>query len=368
MTGPDFLRVAIESGLSEHKERRAASIKAFLRHQFEIDAEVKFKQIELENKLLDLFIDVPMSVRDGDASAKLNRSRRSLFVHRYHREHAADPEHDPSDFVINERRWARSLDRDDSLGGASMLLDPTLQDAFEHFVIEGAPGQGKSTIAQYVCQVYRMKLLEQDGLFASLPSEHRTTQLRLPIRVDLRHFATWLTKHNPFSSDPTEQPPEGWHKSMESFIAALIAHQSGGTLFSFDDLLAVAQISAIFLVFDGLDEVADISTRREVVDEIVKGTQRLRENSASLQAGVTSRPAAFANSPGMPADKYAYFKLLDLKEPLILQYAERWIAAKRLDSRLGAEFRAILRERLKQPHLRDLARNPMQLAILLAGR
>jgi hypothetical protein len=37
-----------------------------------------------------------------------------------------------------------------------------------------------------------------------------------------------------------------------------------------------------------------------------------------------------------------------------------------LDSKQGAEFRLVLKDKLDQPHLRDLARNPMQLAILLS--
>jgi hypothetical protein len=122
----------------------------------------------------------------------------------------------------------------------------------------------------------------------------------------------------------------------------------------------------VLLVFDGLDEVADMTRRHEVVEEIVRGVQRLEENAASMQAVVTSRPAAFANSPGMPPRKYSYLQLLSLNRTLIMDYAERWLRARRLDSRQSAEFRLVLKDKLDQPHLRDLARNPMQLAILLS--
>ncbi len=106
--------------------------------------------------------------------------------------------------------------------------------------------------------------------------------------------------------------------------------------------------------------------RHEVVDEIVRGVQRLEANAASMQTIVTSRPAAFANSPGMPPAKYPYLQLLSLNRKLIMDYAERWLRARHLDSKQGAEFRAVLKDKLDQPHLRDLARNPMQLAILLS--
>jgi predicted NACHT family NTPase len=88
-------------------------------------------------------------------------------------------------------------------------------------------------------------------------------------------------------------------------LAELIRHHSGGSEFTVADLHAITRLSAILLVFDGLDEVADISKRQEVVEEIVKGVSRLKENAASLQVVVTSRPAAFANSPGLPSDTFS---------------------------------------------------------------
>jgi len=140
----------------------------------------------------------------------------------------------------------------------------------------------------------------------------------------------------------------------------------GGGTFNVDDLLAVSRISALLFVFDGLDEVADINRRREIVDEITRGISRLRENATSIQVVVTSRPAAFANSPGMPETEYLYVGLTSLTRPLIEEYAGKWLRARRLSGRDSSDFRKVLREKLDQPHLRDLARNPMQLAILLS--
>ena len=125
-------------------------------------------------------------------------------------------------------------------------------------------------------------------------------------------------------------------------------------------------LSSILLVFDGLDEVADINRRQEIVDEIGKGINRLREIAASLQVIITTRPAAFANSPGFLTKDFPHCQLGSLTRPLILEYAERWLRARRLQGRESAEVRNILKEKLDQPHLRDLAKNPMQLAILLS--
>src|SRR6266849_127050 len=71
-------------------------------------------------------------------------------------------------------------------GAASFLLHPQVQEHIPALVLEGAPGQGKSTIAQYVCQVHRMRLLQEEEVLNSIPKAHRESPIRLPIKVDLR--------------------------------------------------------------------------------------------------------------------------------------------------------------------------------------
>src|SRR5690606_16765548 len=65
LTAGEPLRLLLHSGLNEDAERRLTTIKMFLRDQFTADEEVRFKQVELQNKLLDLFVDVPLIIRGG---------------------------------------------------------------------------------------------------------------------------------------------------------------------------------------------------------------------------------------------------------------------------------------------------------------
>lgn len=360
MTGPDFLRAVIESGLSEHRERREAAIRAFLAQQYSTDEQVRFKQVELQNHLIDLFVDVPVAFREHGSDFRQARLFQGIVAGLVHR----TP--DPDDAETTTYQYDYSRYGDAPIGSTALLLDPQFQARLPHIVLEGAPGQGKLTITQYVCQVHRMKLLKDADALGKLPLEHREVAPRLPIRIDLRDFATWLGKQDPFGGDENKEPPAGWRKSLESFIAALIGFHSGGTSFTTDDLVAVFKISSVVIVLDGLDEVADINRRREVVEEIMKGIQRLEANAASLQTVVTSRPAAFANSPGMPPDRYPYFHLASLTQSLINEYADKWLRARRIDGKEASDFKKTLREKLEYPHLRDLAHNPMQLTILLS--
>ena len=67
------------------------------------------------------------------------------------------------------------------LGAASLLLDSDFQEAESLVILEGAPGQGKSTIAQYICQVHRMRILGHHG-HGTVNSAHLTSSLRLTVQ------------------------------------------------------------------------------------------------------------------------------------------------------------------------------------------
>lgn len=369
--GQDVLRFVIENGLSEDKRRREAAILGFLQAQYDLDSEVKFKQIDLQSKLLDLFVDVPINIRPTDT----NEGQKSFYLYRTLLEgHLVDGAwlESPVLGIENEfdalmsRRAVFNHGEERFIGASSLLLSSVFPQFIPMIVLEGAPGQGKSTITQYICQVNRMRLLAEMEEVNSIPKQHRAGSIRLPFRVDLRDLATWLGGEDPFSIDDKQNNPIGWHKSLEGFLAFLVKHFSGGTEFSVADLHAVVKLSATLIVLDGLDEVADISMRRVVVDEITSGVRRLNRIAASLQVVITSRPAAFANSPGFQEKSFPHFELTSLPRKLIDEYSDKWMKARKIRDREKVDIKRILKNKLDQPHLRDLARNPMQLSILLS--
>jgi NACHT domain len=342
MTGTDMLRVILEQNLSAEPSRRTSAVRAFIRAQYERDKEVRFKQVELQNDLLALFVDVPIDLKErGDDKLRFLLYHHSDFRPRGEEEHHIGH-------------------------AASLLLNSNLREVLKQVVLEGAPGQGKSTIAQFICQVHRLLIFGDQPDLMRLSPHFTPSSRSIPIKVDLRDLAAWLNKRDPFSPDETNAVHPDWQKSLESFLAALIRHDSGGAVFSVSDLHAIAEISSILLVLDGLDEVADPNSRKDVISEVTVGVARLRAIAASLQVVVTSRPTAFGPALGFNERNFVHLELASLSQSLISAYAEKWLTARRLKSSEAAAVRRILKQKIEQRHLRDLTRNPMQLTILLS--
>jgi hypothetical protein len=189
--------------------------------------------------VLDLFVDVPIALGQGAKSLDQRRELKRLMKSIAERIGAYDGERDD---VPHYEALESRIYRDDTqfLGAADFLLDGNTQDIVPHIVLEGAPGQGKSTITQYVCQVHRIRILKETHINKVLP-HHRSCPVRLPFRIDLRDFATWLVGRDPFSAADAIERPAYWYKSLNAFVAALVRNHSGGTEFTVDDLNAVAR-------------------------------------------------------------------------------------------------------------------------------
>lgn len=352
VNGQDVLNSKLFENLQEDKERRSNVIRAYLTDQFEIDNEVKFKQIDLQNRLLSLFTDVPLKLK------KYNEKNKSLKKTLY----SIDPRRR---FINSEDTFF--LEEKPQMGAAEFLLHSKVQNEIERVLLEGGPGQGKSTISQYISQVHRVRLLNKSTDIKLLPDNIQNTPVRLPFKVDLRDIASWVGKKNPYHGILSQEYFEQiWKNSLESFLVAHIFYHSKLEEFTSTDFIAICKLSPILLVFDGFDEIADIKVRSEVIEFINKGITRISANTNSIQVIVTSRPAAFTDSVGFSIDNYPHFELTDITTPIINQYVEKWIKASKLNERDANELKRLIKDKLDMPHLKDLAKSPMQLAIFIS--
>ena len=83
---------------------------------------------------------------------------------------------------------------------------------------------------------------------------------KLPLRVDLADYASWLSGHDPFGEDDLRKPPGAarrGQRSLELFLADFCSAYSGGRQVSVEDVQSLLARYPVLLVLDGLDEVPD---------------------------------------------------------------------------------------------------------------
>ena len=354
----DVLQFLLKRPESASDLEAARAITAYIGKQHGDDRDVKFKQVELTRRITDLFVDIPIGQKDSHREGKRVRRQHSTesALNRYLEQLDEDVEFETEeDHPFDHRGLA-----------AGFMLHMPFGKGVSRLVLEGAPGQGKSTVTQFLCQVNRLKLLPtRRSELDSVGGVHVRAPTRTPFRVDLRDYAAWVAGRHPYSKAGKVMLPKEGQRSLESFLTMQISWHSGGLKIAQHDLLDFFTRAHSVVILDGFDEVADIRTRARVVDEICAAADRLDAHALSLQVIVTSRPAAFANSPGFPEEDWIHLELNDLKRPNIDEYKDKWSEAQDLTDSEKDALTATLEEKLRQPHLRDLSRNPMQLAILL---
>ncbi|MCR6644488.1 MAG: hypothetical protein NVV62_08195 [Terricaulis sp.] len=345
----DLLAALLMPKPDESLVRRTDVIRQYIAVQAAEDEQLRFKQVDLARKITELFVDVPARMTRPKAKGTANDAFADLHIGNHR-----------TIFDIEETDEA-SLSS--APGACFLVTTPRFVAKFPQIVMEGAPGQGKSTVTQLLCQLHRYKFMRREDELATIPRELVPEESRVPFRIDLRDYASWVAGRDPFSAEAGAKRPNP-SATLEAFVAAQVNYKTGQT-FSADDLASISKSAQVLIVLDGFDEVADTGLRQKIVSEVTQASIRLRQIALSAQILVTSRPAIFANSPGFPREEWPHLQILSLSRPKIEAYARKWLEARGIDARGTRDFMRGLNENLQQPHVRDLARNPMQLAILL---
>ena len=336
---PEIFPGSVPPLLAQALDESAAGVAQAFRlaavHQYDRDRIIKFRQIELEQNLFDLFVDLDVeihtSANDSIAIAKsVTHSRgfvRRLAMSPFDRLHGRPSLPTALEFLI-----------DDDLSMSRILL-------------EGGPGQGKSTITQMAAEIYREKVIGRGGGTSRNETWSKSCNLRFPFRIELRPFSVWLSGVG-----------EG---SLEEYIAQEIGRESGGSSVTVENLQAFVKQSSVILFLDGLDEIGSDSLRDRVVDAIMATIRRFEDGlSVDLRVVLTTRPPALAGR----RDKLEGFSgvvLMPMKASRIDDYLDRWIGAQIKAADEQGRIRLSFEARRGDPHVEALARNPMQLSVLL---
>lgn len=328
LAGWDLVRYLVAEHVGAAKDKGLRDlIRKVAAAQWEDDKRVKFSQSDIDReRVVDLFVDVTAD-----------------------RVHTITPK---------PRQTAAPA----TVGGAA---DHLLRSPTPFTLVRGAPGQGKSTLSQYVCQAHRSSFVPEAERPKSLP---KLDKPRLPIRLDLSDYALWLSGADVWDHTDKQRPRTkaraGDQASVECFLADLMAHESGGIKVSAKDVQEIFDRVPSLVVLDGLDEVGSPTVRAKVVKAIDKFVGRGKVYADPPKVVVTTRPSAGE----LPEPSVGLFEIVTLNQLTTEQrdaYLRKWCAVREIKGKDGRALRKSFKEKSREPYINELAGNPMQLTILL---
>ena len=298
------------------------------------DSVVKFRQVGLEKNLFDLFVDL-----DAEVSHDPDEVFGPSFLHSMNRRFGGAV---TGPFERGPRRRVPPT-------ALELLIND--ESSLPRIVLEGGPGQGKSTITQMAAQVFRGKLI---GKTKDSPRDRHwkmMSDLRFPFRIELKRFAAWLS--------------EPHHESIEEYIAQVASQNSGGTTVTVEDVQSYVESSSIILLLDGLDEIGRDDLRDRIIDAMMDTIRRFEDGlGADLRVVLTTRPPALVGRRDR-LDGFTRVVLTPMTERRIDDYLSRWLTAQIKATDDHERIREAFEARRRDPHVDALARNPMQLSVLL---
>lgn len=311
-------------------------LRAAMTVQFSKDNDVRFRQVELTGISVEsLFVDVPASSHAGSPADRLIQE-------------------------INPHQQGGAELAPHS-GAAQALLHPSWTDST---VIVGGPGQGKTTLLQFLCQYHRARCLQRDEYSPIAAGLAPVTRVdRTPIKIELTEYAAWRRQ---LQSEPVPNPSSSQQDTdvaLLRYIAETVAHDAGRP-FTPEDLALALATRPMIIALDGLDEIANTSERTTIAQEVRITNSRIKAITRQVMVLVATRPGNVGN-PIWRDINFSTLFLGDLTPALRMKYLDRWTAQSKLTPAEVKDLRATFVESIAYPHVVELAGNPMQLAILL---
>lgn len=336
---PGDLIAELLAGAGRHKSENHATIRSYLetmyaREQYaQLDqaGDVTDKPVKLPTIFLELHADGEVSATPG---GKCNETTNRIMQ-----------------FVRKARASTGS--------GAAYRLPVAkffLSEEQLRVVLVGGPGEGKSTVGQYLAQLHRAQLLGRVHEVAIAP-EYCPATPRLPLRVILREFGQWLSELDGRQELRNQTP------TLEHYICEQIARATSRAIAA-EDLHAAIRDNPTLLILDGLDEVTDPRLKKEVVERAHEFIRRVDSVlDADLQVLATTRPTGYGEQ--FDSESFVHLDLLDLEPGQVRTYVKRWTKARELDPGKGERLERGIEGCLSDPHVGLLMKTPLQVTILV---
>jgi hypothetical protein len=230
-------------------------------------------------------------------------------------------------------------------------------------VFIGGPGQGKSTVTQFLTQIYRVHFLKNFNKKLSDNSRNFLDQnmnldthpkcYRFPIRIILSDYSEWLNN----------QKKDALSFSILSYIQYRIEYRADEKFSEFGNFRIFLEKLSFLFIFDGLDEVPSTSNRGEVIAEIDNFiNNELKTICCDAIIIATTRPQGYSHE--FNESNFEHFKLNDLDDETCLKYLENLLynTVNSEDDR-NSQLK-ILKEALSTEVTSNIMRTPLQATIM----
>lgn len=380
----------LSATLAQLKEEEIETcLPSFLRSQLRKSRDIKTKdagQITGKNILLDdIFVDVPLSgasvlfedlTQDMEDDSELVTAQHSLNLDSNDSSSSTsiDDEDDPTLNLALEaerKKWPathtiiqRCSNKFDKPNTKVSKKCP--ESSGNHVVLMGGPGQGKSTVGQFIAQFYRARLLEQTtgnspetehtvkAILQRAEEEHIPAKgpARFPFFVDLPAYADALSKATRNGSVLT----------ILSHITSQISHNDIPLKVS--NLRRWLGAAPSIFILDGLDEIPHSSNRNDVIEAINGLVDVTYELSADAFILVTSRPQGYQNE--LSKRIWAHWDMANLSSSDAIRFGERLSQVLIPDDLRRLEINNDLIRASKEDATAPLMTSPLQVSLLFA--
>lgn len=228
-------------------------------------------------------------------------------------------------------------------------------------VVVGGPGQGKTTISQFLCQIYRAEFVrhgnvspevsdELEFLDAQMSLENlpRPAARRWPIQIPLNRFADSLAS--------------GKVRGIFEFVSQRVASRTEASV-EVSHCRKWLQSYPWLVVLDGLDDVPSTSNRSQLIAAIEEFLSDVHTSNSDVVIVATTRPQGYHEE--FSPRYYRHFTLSPLPIETALRYGNKLIRL-----RLGEDLDRVeltssrLAEASSNSATARLMESPLQVTIL----
>lgn len=254
--------------------------------------------------------------------------------------------HDPK-LLESLPNWLIQASEDENRNSAlSYLLD----DSLLGLVIVGGPGEGKSTLGQYLAQIYRARLINKISELSEETEEFESCMPRIPYRILLKEYAQWISSN-------------GGTGNLFKYLSIVISEASGREITS-ETVQKVIKSNPTILILDGLDEVPKKELRTIVLDNINSFVnQTIDVFQADLKVIATTRPHGYSEE--FNPNHYLHLNLKGLSQEKATYYAQLWTQARQQDDKEAKRILDVFAMCLEDKVVNILTKTALQVTILL---